>query len=372
MRIAFAYDLPYPWHIGGIEQIDAIEAEELAKANEVHFFTMRWPGMHGTAVRNGVTYHAWYPASINTVYRHGRRSIRKALAFSAGLLRLFGYRFDLLVIDQFPYLHIPVAVAYAKLTGCRLVIRAAEVWPKDYWESYLGVLGGPAHSLATYLSKMGDYHIVNSHKTMLQLERIGVGRSKIKVFAPVLDKKALDSAFGGRRTKRKRVVFSGRLIKEKRLDAWIKAVGEASRLDAGIRGTIIGKGTEEAALKKLVKELNLERVVTFRRFFKSKLSLYRYIAESSVLLNMSEREGLSIITLEAVALGTNALLPSDSPIPDDIKAMCTVADESAIPKALERMCSGRQKKCVEAPGLERYYSSNVASFYASLSKEMGL
>ena len=372
MRIAFAYDLPYPWHIGGIEQINATEAEELAKANDVHFFTMRWPDMPGTTVRNGVTYHAWYPASINTVYRHGRRSIRKAIAFSLGLLRLFGYRFDLLVIDQFPYLHIPIAVAYAKLTGCKLVIRVAEVWSLDYWRLYLGALGGPAHSLAIYFSKMGDSYIANSQKTMLQLEQIGIKRSRIRVFAPVLTKGALDSALASARTKRKRIVFSGRLIKEKRIDAWIRAVGEASRLDSRIKGTIIGKGAEEANLKRLVKTLKLEHVISFRHFFKSKTSLYKYIAESSALLNMSAREGLSIITLEAIALGTNVLLPSDSPIPDDIKEMCTVAEESAIPRALERICADPRQKRRSVPNLERYYSSNVISFYSFLTKEMGL
>ena len=372
MRIAFAYDLPYPWHIGGIEQINATEAEELAKANEVHFFTMRWPNMPSTTVRNGVNYHAWYPASINTVYRHGRRSIRKALAFSFGLLRLFGYRFDLLVIDQFPYLHIPIAVVYAKLTGCKLVIRVAEVWSLDYWKSYLGVLGAPAHSLAISLSKMGDHYIANSQKTMQQLEQIGVKRSKIKVFAPVLNKEALDFALKSSHTKRRRVVFSGRLIKEKRIDAWIRAVGKASKLDSRINGTIIGKGAEEASLKKLVKDLKLDHVVSFKRFFKSKSSLYKYIAESSVLLNMSSREGLSIITLEAIALGTRVLLPSDSPIPEDIKEMCTVAEESAIPMALKRICSNPEQKRERIQSLERYYSSNVVSFYSALTKEMGL
>ena len=372
MRIAFAYDLPYPWHIGGIEQINAVESEELAESNEVHFFTMRWPGMPGTMVRNGVTYHAWYPASINTVYRHGRRSIRKALAFSAGLLRLFRYRFDLLVIDQFPYLHIPVAVAYAKLTGCRLVIRVAEVWSREYWVSYLGILGGPAYAISIALSKMGSIYITNSSKTMLQLEHLGIKRSRIRVFAPVLNKKELDSALNHAHIKRKRVVFSGRLIKEKRLDEWIRAVGEASRLDRGIKGTIIGRGAEESSLKKLVKELKLDHVITFRHFFRSKLSLYRYIAESSALLNMSEREGLSIITLESIALGTRVLLPSDSPIPDDIKEMCSVAEKSAIPGELARLCANPRQKRRSVPNLERYYSSNVISFYSSLTKEMGL
>ena len=297
-------------------------------------------------------------------------SFIKAFAFSFGLLRLFGYRFDLIVIDQFPYLHIPIAVAYAKLTGCKLAIRVAEVWTKDYWESYLGVLGSPAYSLAIYLSKMGDSYIANSQKTMLQLERIGVKRSRIKVFAPVLDKEALDFTLRSARTKLRRVVFSGRLIKEKRIDAWIRAVGEAARLDSRIKGTIIGKGAEEAALKKLVKDLKLSHVVSFRHFFKSKSSLYRYIAESSVLLNMSEREGLSIITLEAIALGTKVLLPSDSPIPEDIKEMCTVAEESAIPNALKKMCSDPQQKRERAQGLIKDIKKNTSPTRIRMKKFM--
>jgi hypothetical protein len=45
MRMAFAYDVPYPWHVGGIEVLNYNEVKELAKRHGVHFFTTKWPGM---------------------------------------------------------------------------------------------------------------------------------------------------------------------------------------------------------------------------------------------------------------------------------------------------------------------------------------
>ena len=78
MRIAFVYDVPYPWHVGGIESMNYNEAEELAKEHEVHFFTTRWEGMTGREfVYNNIHYHAIHKTDQSRIYRHGRRSIRK-------------------------------------------------------------------------------------------------------------------------------------------------------------------------------------------------------------------------------------------------------------------------------------------------------
>ena len=371
MRIAFAYDLPYPWHMGGIEQINAIEAEELAKYNEVHFFTMRWPGMHRIEVRNGVTYHAWYPASINTVYRHGRRSIRKAVAFSISLLRLFGHNFDMLIVDQFPYLHIPIVMAYSRLTGCRVVINVSEVWSKEYWKKYLGPLGSLAYSTSIYLSKKGSIYIVPSSKTRKELTAIGVKSSKIRIFAPSISREEIEAVSRTAKNKVKRVIFASRLIKEKRIDLWIEAVGRAINLDPAIRGVIIGAGQEEQSLKALIKRLGLSNKIKIVPFFKNKRKLYEYLAESSVMLNMSAREGLSIITIEALALNTSVIIPGDSPIPPEIKRFCNVIPMQRIPEEIVRICSTKQLPKKIGNSMKRYYSSEVNNFFLSIEKDMG-
>lgn len=132
MKIAFVYDVPYPWHKGGIEHILAEEAEALAKEHEVHFFTLRWPGMGKTFKRNGVHYHTFGRANEGNTYRHGRRSIREAFVFAFYALTIFRGGFDAVITDEFPVLHLLFIRVYQALTKCKLIIRVDEVWDKEY------------------------------------------------------------------------------------------------------------------------------------------------------------------------------------------------------------------------------------------------
>lgn len=369
MKIAFVYDLPYPWSIGGIELIKKLEADELAKNNDVHFFTMQWKGMKTAFKKKGVVYHAWYPVSTDTLYRHDRRSIRKAVAFGFGLFRLFRYRFDIVVIDQFPYLHIPLVLLYSKLTGCKLVMDVAEVWTKDYWNSYLGVFGGLAYRCTKVFVRGADFYIVNSSKTGNELRKFGINKSRIRIFAPVIVENEIKKIKSTNK-KKLRIIFAGRFIKEKRLDKWINIVEEISR-HIGVKGIIIGTGPEKDNITKLIKKKRLEKVICVKPFFKDKTRLYRYISESSIFLNMSEREGLSIITIESLLLGTEVVLPDYSPIPKEIKSKCNVYKEEEIQKKIIDMLKYKRVKRISNTELLRNYStSNINSFFSELYKKI--
>src|SRR5271157_339636 len=119
LRIAFVSDAVYPGHFGGLEVLEHAEAKELAKVHEVHFFSMQWPGMRRTFKQEGITYHASHRVTQEKFYRHGRRSIREALVFSFSMFRIFRYRFDVIISNEFPVLQIPILKLYCMLTGCR-------------------------------------------------------------------------------------------------------------------------------------------------------------------------------------------------------------------------------------------------------------
>jgi glycosyltransferase involved in cell wall biosynthesis len=88
---------------------------------------------------------------------------------------------------------------------------------------------------------------------------------------------------------------------------------------------------------------------------------------------MSEREGLSVISLESLALGTPVLLPSYSPIPDVVKDMCVVCDVDDIPDMICRIAmSNNKKRFLKRTGMKLFETSNIASVYASLFKKLGL
>ena len=147
------------------------------------------------------------------------------------------------------------------------------------------------------------------------------------------------------------VMYAGRLIKEKRLDLWVEAVAKAHGLDNSIKGLIIGLGPEEATIAKLIKRYPF---ISMRKPYSSKAQLYKAIGSSMCMLNMSEREGLSVITIESAALGTAPVLPSYTPIPEEVKNLSIVKDVKGIPQAIADIASGRIKYKIDRKKLERF------------------
>lgn len=376
MKIAFAYDLPFPWHMGGIEKINREESIVLANSNEVHFFTLKWPKMEKDFTDSKVHYHAYFSSSIDTAYRHGRRSIRKALLFSISLFNLFRYRFDVLIIDQFPYVHIPVAWLFCRLTGCKMVMKVAEIWDRDYWERYTNPLtGSVAYAFSRFWVKRADFYIANSMDTKEKLESF-TGRYGVTIaFSPILDRPKIEKAIeDSKHNDNPGVIFVGRLIKEKRLDRWIDMVSKAHQLDSSVHGTIIGEGIEGERLRKAIKDKGYESFIKMAGKVESNENLYSMIAASRLMLNMSEREGLSVTSIESLALGTPVLLPSYTPIPKEVKGMCMVIDEANIPKTIAEMFNTKDKSKYirNISGLNLYYTMNIPAYYNMVFEKLGL
>lgn len=377
MRIGFVYDAPYPWHVGGIEAVNYEEVNELAKRHEVHFFTTKWPGMPSEEfVHRGVTYHARRNIEKGKLYRHNRRSIREAVLFSLGLFRMFRYDFDVVVGNFFPIVHLPVLWLYCKVKGARLVLEVAEVWERDYWISYLGwPMGELANAYSTRVLNLGEAYVCNSSITARKLAARGVPPGKIRVFAPCIDGAELGAVRergDGRR--RKRIIFSGRFIREKRIDKWLRVVKGVSERVPGVEAVLIGGGPELGSIREGVRSMGLSRTVRIRPFYKDKISLYREIKDSSLMLHMSEREGFGIVCVESVALGTPVVLPSYTPIPREVRDMCVVGDEGDLPGVIARMLgSGDKPRFIRNRGnLDRFLISKVNDFYGSLFRSLGL
>jgi glycosyltransferase involved in cell wall biosynthesis len=378
MRIAFVSDAVYPYLKGGIEVVRHIEMRELAKEHDVYSFSMRFDGMRQNARSEGITYISFGKTSQEDFYRHGRRSMRNALEYAFLLpFYLFRRRFDVVQVNAFPYLHLPAVKAYCMLTGCKMVIAEYEVWTESYWRDYLGSLGflaTPVNIFEKWSLRLGDFFTANSTVTFDKMVRERIPEDKIEVFSPVIDSAVIDRARAGQVRIENRVIFAGRLIKEKRLDLWLKAFRKVKNKVRSATGLIIGEGPEEQAIRNLISELGLNSSVSLRHFYRSKEELYREVRKSSVLLNMSEREGLSIIALEGIALGTPVILPSYSPVPDEVKGMCIVREEGKIPSAIiEIFRSKDRSKYVDGKeGLKPFMFSETGTVYSRIFSALGI
>ncbi len=378
MIIAFVSDAVFPWHIGGVEAMEYGIMKRLAKRHDVYCFCLQFPGMKKEFVRDGIHYICVLSAS-SFYTKDGKRSIGLAARFGGAVARYMkGYEFDMVYANAFPYFHLPPLKRYCRAKGSRLVVDVAEVWMLDEWKGYLGELKGRLGYMYMKHALLGaDMYVAVSSTTASKLRSVGVDDSSIMIFAPVLDLSHLRRLSAGMRRKTgknklKTVLFNGRLIKEKGMDEWIEIVAAAHRLDGNVRGLMIGSGPESERVKSILKE----RGYGFIRFipkFVSKGKLYSYIMDSSFLLQSSHREGLSIIVLESIALGTPVILPDYTPIPDEVKKMCTVLPVDKIPAFISdkgKVSASLDKRDLGA--LSGFSYESIPSFFSTMFKRLGL
>ena len=291
---------------------------------------MQFEGMKKEFSKDGIHYVTAGKASSAELYTEkGTRSIALARRFASALPEaLKPYRFDLVYANSFPYLHLKAVKAYCKAKGSRLALDVAEVWDLKRWKGYLGrVKGIAAYHYARNALKGADAYIANSSSTAKDLANAGIPKDKITVLSPVIDFETMPKPA----KKQPVVIYAGRLIKEKRLDLWIDAVARAHRLNPAIKGLIVGSGPEETNIKRRIKRYPF---IKMRKQYPNKVQLYNAIGKSMAMLNMSEREGLSVITIESAALGTAPVLPSYTPIPEEVKELSVVKDVDDIPKTI--------------------------------------
>jgi len=370
MRIGFAYDSAYPWFNGGIEKRRFLIMQELQRAgHEIHCFTMYREGMTGMEFTyKGVHYHCVgmaVPAS--SMYKNGRRNMSWPIKYAALLpLKIIDYKFDIIDADAFPFLHIPKLAAYAKLTGAKFVVTWHEVWDKKYWKSYLptfGVLGYLAEKVS---AKLSGNAIANTAATKEDLIRIfDMAEESVQVFPAAISRRELE-AFA-RKSPRKpsgKFVVIGRLIPEKRVDLAIRAVAKTK---AGL--LVIGSGPEKQRLIALAKELGASGRIKFMEGVKEE-QLLRELRNSLALLMFSEREGMSIITIEALALGVPVLVTKETSLPAEIKRHCHAIETMEIARMIANKGSALYKKGASAREvLEKFSVEKAPEIYRQIKKD---
>jgi glycosyltransferase involved in cell wall biosynthesis len=94
----------------------------------------------------------------------------------------------------------------------------------------------------------------------------------------------------------KQLLFVGRLASQKRVDRLIGAMAELTS-DAHL--TVVGDGEDRAQLEQQAEKLNLKNVTFVGR--KNASDTRQFYLKSDVLIVPSDREGMSLVTLEAMA-----------------------------------------------------------------------
>jgi glycosyltransferase involved in cell wall biosynthesis len=373
MRIAFVSDNTYPWFNGGIEKRRFIIMRKLAsEGNDVHCFTMHRPGMPGREFSyKGIRYHSVGEAlSWQGMYRGGskRRSIRMPLIFAFGLLqKIFPYRFDVLDADNFPFLHLFPLYLYTRIRGTRFAITWHEVWSKKFWKRYLRGVGMVGYFVEWFCSRIGDVHIANVSTTKeLMVRELGVSPSKVVVLPVAIDSDEIRSFTRKRSYRRKKqFIVVSRLVKHKRVDLAISAVAKTRA-----KLIVVGIGPDLPELQELGKQLAPGRVSWLSNLPVERH--YRLICESKALIMASEREGLSLVTVEALALGTPVVITTTSSLPKELRGMCIETSDVRMHELLERMLAKNAKyerasKKLQEKVIAEFSADNAEQVYENIA-----
>ena len=299
MKIAFVYDVIYPYVKGGVEKrIGEFAWRLAARGHDVHIFGMKYWEGEDILVRDGVILHGICPAK--KLYAGGRRTVREALYFGVHLIHpLTKERFDIIDCQQFPFLPcIPVRFI-SRARRIPLVITWHEVWG-DYWKEYMGYPGLFGKAAERYVASFGSPVIAVSRTTANRF-RTQFGRMPDIIIPNGIDVSCLESVSPS--PGKSDIVFAGRLIREKNAGMLVQAMHILVRKFPELRLTIIGDGPEHAAVRSLVREFSLGRNVTVAGFQNSHDDVIALMKSSKVFVLPSAREGFGIAALEALGCG---------------------------------------------------------------------
>ncbi|NJF25136.1 glycosyltransferase family 4 protein [Thermococcus sp. Bubb.Bath] len=301
LRIAFVYDVIYPWVKGGVERRIHELAVRLARKHEVHVYGYKhWDGAPEIE-RNGVIYHGI--VSPGSIYLAGKRNPLPMLRLASNLRKRLPElrKYDVVDVQNLFY---PGAFVLRALPNALLTWH--ESWG-NYWFSYFGPAGIPGWAVERLLS---DYrlHLAVSRKTQLDLLQVGVPS---RVVPNGVDLERTDRVKPSECESD--LVFVGRLVKDKNLELAIRAVAGLVDDFPHVRFSIIGDGPERKNLENLAMKLGIRKNVDFLGRLESWEDVISLLKASKVFAFPSRREGFGMAVLEAMAAGVPPVV-LDSPM----------------------------------------------------------
>jgi glycosyltransferase involved in cell wall biosynthesis len=302
VRVCIVYDCLFPHTVGGAERWYRNLAKRLAEnGHDVTYLTLRQWERGVEAGFDGVRVVAVGPRM--SLYVRGRRRIRPPIVFGLGTLwhlMRHGRRYDIVHTASFPYFSLLAAGLCQPAGAFRLVVDWHEFWTREYWLEYLGPIGGRigwmvqslclrVHQRAFCFSRLQERRLrgsgLHGDLTVLRGEYSG----PLTAAAPTPSEPV--------------VVFAGRHIPEKRVDALVPAIELARHEIPDLRAEIFGDGPERTAVLDAVGEHGLGSVVAVPGFVDG-TQLDDAVARALCVVLPSRREGYGLIVVEAAASAT--------------------------------------------------------------------
>jgi glycosyltransferase involved in cell wall biosynthesis len=254
----------------------------------------------------GVRVLALTPAG--RVYRGERRTFGPPLRFGLALaqhLWRHGREYDVVHTASFPYFPVLAAAAVRRRGRYRLVVDWFEVWSRAYWRRYAGAVGGTLGWLVQRAC-VAVPHRANCISSLSAQRLVAEGYRGEPTVLPGLYAGPVE-ATPPADVDPDLVVYAGRHVREKRIDALVEALAVARRRRPSLRLAILGDGPDRPRLEALVARLGLNGAVELAGVV-PEAEVGATMARAACLATASEREGYGLVVVEAAARGTPSVV----------------------------------------------------------------
>lgn len=309
--VAVAYDCLFPYSTGGGERQYRAFADELGRRGlEVDYLTaVQWEGATPVEERFRIR-----PVTgrLSLYSADGVRRIPAALRYAAALFRALvrrRRRYAAVIVSGLPIFNVFAARLALLGSGTRLVVDYLEVWHRRQWVEYSGTVTGTIawvlQRAAIAITPLATCH---SQLSATRLRREGLRRPP--VVSPGLIDGAVDVAAPSPATTPPYVLYVGRHIPDKRVEALPAAVAAARAGIPDLRLVVLGTGPSSDAVRAEVRRVGGDEWTDFPGFV-SDAELDTLLHGALCLANPSRREGYGLVVVEANAHGTPVVLVAD-------------------------------------------------------------
>lgn len=306
--MCLVYDCLYPWTIGGAERWYRTLAEHLAAdGHDVTYLTLRqWDGDDAPRVP-GVRVVAVGPKM--PLYAGHRRCIWPPIRFGAGVFAHFfrhGRGYDVVHVASFPYFALLATEVLRPWKGYALVADWWEVWSDEYWRSYLGRIGGWVGSLVQHAcARLPHRAMTASPLHAGRLVSLGHDRP-VSVSTGVWSSNPAPARAPEPITD-PTIVFLGRLIAEKRVEALPAALAVARTRWPRMRACILGDGPTRSRVVAAARAAGVEDAIDGPGFVPEQ-AVDAALRSALCLVLPSRREGLGLAVLDAASRGVPSIV----------------------------------------------------------------
>jgi len=299
MKIGFLLSSFYP-ATGGREVITFNQARELAKrGHEVHIFTTLKDNWKKEEVVEGLHIHR-----TKTYFQY-----KYYLEFNPGWIKnVMKYKLDILHIQSFGFIMVDIAVLLKKAFSKTKILNtphgpfmALQKYP--WWQEILKVF----YTIFEYpVNMLYDAVVEVNPEQWKWMTKVGVNKKRIKFIPNSIPKETFAKvdveAFKKKYNLNNKLVISylGRIQKYKGLDQVIKVLPDLVKENPNVCFLAMGKDAGDLSrLKKLSKELNVEKNVVFASVDDEERLTGLEVSDIFVL--PSEWEAFGLVIIEAMA-----------------------------------------------------------------------